>query len=225
MVAREESFLGTAIDYFEYHGPILCGKTALITETYGGGFNPDDEYLIRCSVSSNMTDRGNRYSSSIFFDPLSDKYEYQVKELLEENTQTVPVSVSLLSTCDDYSIYSIDIMYDDCPGRYYNDVTDRFNMGKFLINKDGIYLLMDYQGKEPPTENEFIENGIFFNTWLSEDREINGLKVSTHFDGEPFVWEISGNGYNVEYKWDYHQGLKYFRSVYGAEENTIEIYR
>lgn len=230
MVARDESelFGGPSIFYYEYDNAIVCGKEAVYKENHniGNPFNPKDYYLLGCKSKEGNLENINRYTWNCFFTIFSEKYEYQVQEFFDEKVKTVDVKLSLLDACDEYSIYSMDISYDDVSERYLNGSIDRYNIGKFMIYDDSIYLLYDYQGDTAPSKDDFLEKGIRFEGCEDQERNIDGIIVTNNHSGE---WAITDTrqqlDYHVEYEWSYHEGLTYYKSWYGDDNTVIEISR
>ena len=229
MVARiETEFLGDRyISYYEYANAIVCDNEAVLKLKHlNGGFNPKSYYTLNCTGSDNDLENGDRYTWDNFFTIFSDKYEYQVQEFFDEKVKTIDVKLSLLDASDEYSIYSMDISYDDISERYLNESIDRYNIGTFMICKDSIYLLYDYQDDTVPSKDDFLEKGIRFEGGEDQERNIDGIIVTYNYCGE---WAITDTrqqlDYHVEYEWSYHEGLTYFKSWYGDDNAMIEISR
>lgn len=229
MVARiETEFLGDRyISYYEYANAIVCGNEAVLKLKHlNGGFNPKSYYTLNCTGSDNDLENGDRYTWDNFFTIFSDKYEYQVQEFLGEKVDKVDVDLSLLAVYDECSVYSMDISYDDISERYLNGSIDRYNIGTFMICKDSIYLLYDYQDDTVPSKDDFLEKGIRFEGGEDQERNIDGIIVTYNYCGE---WAITDTrqqlDYHVEYEWSYHEGLTYFKSWYGDDNAMIEISR
>ena len=229
MVARiETQFWGREyISYYEYVNSIVCGKEAVFKlEHFNGGFNPKSYYLLRCTVPDNDLENGDRYTWSDFFSVLSDKYEYKVQEFMDEKVDTVDVNLTLLDACKEYSSYSMDISYNDISERYLNGSIDRYNIGKFMIFDNSVYLLYNYQEDHVPTKEDFLERGIRFEGTEDMERNIDGIIVTYNYVGD---WTVTDTrepmDYHMEYTWSYNDGLIYFRSWYGDDNAVIEITR
>ncbi|MCR4635139.1 MAG: hypothetical protein K5754_02825 [Butyrivibrio sp.] len=230
MVARDvsEFFGGLSVTYYEYYNGIICGKNAVYEERHniGNPFNPKEYYLLACKSEEGNLENENRYTWHDFFTIFSDKYEYQVQEFLDEKVKTVDVNLTLLAVYDECSVYSMDISYDDVSERYLNGSIDRYNIGKFMICEDSIYLLYDHQSDMVPSKDDFLEKGIRFEGREDRERNIDGIIVTYNYSGE---WTITDTrqqmDYHLEYGWSYHEGLTYFRSWYGDDNEVIEITR
>ena len=144
-------------------------------------------YEKRVQEKDNDLENGDRYTWDNFFTIFSDKYEYQVQEFFDEKVKTIDVKLSLLDASDEYSIYSMDISYDDVSERYLNGSIDRYNIGAFMICKDSIYLLYDYQDDTVPSKDDFLEKGIRFEGGEDQERNIDGIIVTYNYCGE---WAI-----------------------------------
>jgi hypothetical protein len=169
-------------------------------------------------------------ANAYFLGTAPGQYEFQVKRLLFEGDETVQVAVEPIASYDDDSCaYTVDIIHDDCDGRYYYGVTDRFNIGKFLVTPKDIYLLQDYREEEPPTKEYFLEHGIQMNPWVTWETNVDGLLVKRFSRDDSWLISISNglveSGFYAQYAWVYGEGLVYFRSGFGAEGDPIEIYR
>ena len=71
------------------------------------------------SKEDSSTEASNEY----FYANVQDEYVYAVDEFLYEDITEVSVKVELLESYEGGNVYSLNIDYDDCPGRYYYEIT------------------------------------------------------------------------------------------------------
>ncbi len=168
----------------------------------------------------------NNSINKYFFKEMDRDYIYDVDFLLYEDIATVPLKVTEEASYEGGNVYSINIIYGDCEGRYFWDKTDRFNLGMFYVTQDNIYLITDVE--EVPSEDDFLSDGIIV---CSEDDSVNtldGQRIKIENDADVCKCTISNtlteSGFYCEYDWKKSAGLSYFRSGYGAEGDPIEIH-
>ncbi|MBE5910368.1 hypothetical protein [Pseudobutyrivibrio sp.] len=188
----------------------------------------EEESHVEQEVPEDTEDTDDNLTGSYkdyFFNEENNEYTYNVTEFLYEDVSDVSVVVKELDSYEDGNVYSVNINYDDCPGRYYWETSDRFNLGTFYVTDEAIYVLFDRT--DIPTVDEFVESG---NIICSADIEqnIDGQKVTITNDGDTCRCLLSNtlteSGFYSEYEWTKGKGLTYFRSGYGAEGDPIEIH-
>ena len=226
-LASREEFLDTIVYYYEYINPVISGGTELIVEHHGASMgNYTAQYYDSESDSYKYVDRGNNI---YFYQIFSDEYDYDATAFLGEKPGKVKVGLTLLSKSDKDSVYSVDIIHDDLPGRYIRGDTDKYNIGTFYVSDNEFYLLLNYQGKEAPTKEVFVERGINLDSYKEDMTEIADFQVSINSEGYDKICRItgklSGEEFSAEYRFEKFVGLTYYLADYGKEGGRIEIYR
>ena len=196
-----------------------CGKST------DSGSGKNQEVIEEKQPEENKEESVAETKNSYFFDASQEKYTYTVNAFLEEDVDEVDLKVEQVASYDEGDVYTINIQYDDCPGRYYYDVTDRFNLGFFYVTDSKIIMIREQE--DVPTEDEFISEGIV--VCDSEDSTINndGEEVAiTNEDGTcrcRIYNTLTESGFYSTFIWTEGKGLTCFRSGYGAEGEPIEL--
>lgn len=150
---------------------------------------------------------------------------YNVDVFLEESIDEVPINVTELANYEEGNVYKLNIIYDDCPGRYFWDVSDRFDLGMFYVVDDKIYLISG--DDEIPTENDFISNGIEVYSTEDSEKNIEGLRITIKNTDDSCTCTMTNtlteSGYYSIYEWNKEKELKYYCSGYGAGGDLIEL--
>ena len=159
-----------------------------------------------------------------FFSPQAE-HLYNVDVFLEESIDEVPINVTELANYEEGNVYKLNIIYDDCPGRYFWDVSDRFDLGMFYVVDDKIYLISG--DDEIPTENDFISNGIEVYSTEDSEKNIEGLRITIKNTDDSCTCTMTNtlteSGYYSIYEWNKEKELKYYCSGYGAGGDLIEL--
>jgi hypothetical protein len=150
--------------------------------------------------------------------------DYRVIYFFEEEIESIPVSITKVSSSDDGDVYSYDIVYDDQSFEYDME-RDRFNIGTFLFKDDEIYVStsLNYESDE----QDYLDSSVLVYSDEDYTDEVEGYDVKLHNDGNLCKFTLSNNrvesGYYMEYIFNSDKELVYFRSGYGAERDPIEI--
>ncbi|RKM55911.1 hypothetical protein D6853_10225 [Butyrivibrio sp. X503] len=164
-------------------------------------------------------------SENVFFDGTKTVDTYEVTDLLDEAVSEVEVKTEKIAEYDSGEVYSISIGYES-PEISGTDKGDRLNLGRFLVTKDNIYLMLEENGT--PSEEEFFNDGIVV---ASDDDyskiigEVYQVEI-THEDDKCIfaMWNTAiESGWYCHYEWVKGRGLTYYRSGYGAGRDAIEI--
>ena len=150
--------------------------------------------------------------------------DYRVIYFFEEEIESIPVSITKISSSDEGDVYSYDIVYDDQSFEYDME-RDRFNIGTFLFTDDEIYVStsLNYE----TDEQDYFDSSVLVYSDEDYTDEVEGYDVKLHNDGNLCKFTLSNNrvesGYYMEYIFNSDKELVYFRSGYGAERDPIEI--
>ena len=110
---------------------------------------------VEAETDNTSEDSINEY----FFSNISDEHVYDVTEFLYEDIDSVSIDVSLVSSFTNGNVYSITIDYEDCPGRYYWGISDRFELGLFYVTDEEIYMVHP-SVDDISSEEEFLSRGV-----------------------------------------------------------------
>ena len=157
---------------------------------------------------------------------LSDnEYVYNVDCFLEEDISEVPLKVLEVASYKNGNVYNIRIDYDDCEGRYFWGVTDRFNLGVFYVTDENIYWISD--AEDVPTEEEFRSNGFVIYSNEDSEQNIDGEKITIENSDDTCRCVISNtlteSGFYSIFEWSKDRELTYYSSGYGAGGDLIEL--
>lgn len=173
------------------------------------------------SKEDSSTEASNEY----FYADVQDEYVYAVDEFLYEDITEVSVKVELLESYEGGNVYSLNIDYDDCPGRYYYQTTDRFYLGTIYVTADRIYMIKD--NESVPSKEDFEDSGIEICSALDSEIDKNGEVVSIENDGDVCTCSMynsqTESGFYESFEWTKGKGLTHYRSGYGAEGDPIEL--
>ena len=115
-----------------------CGKS---TDSVS---NKNEEVVEEKQSEENTEEIVSEVKNSYFFDASQENPTYTVNAFLEEDVDEVNMKVEQVATYDNGDVYTINIQYADCPGRYYYDVTDRFNLGFFYVTDSKIIMIREH---------------------------------------------------------------------------------
>ena len=196
-----------------------CGK---FTDSVS---NKNEEVVEEKQSEGKKEETVSEVKNSYFFDASQENPTYTVNAFLEEDVDEVNMKVEQVATYDNGDVYPINIQYVDCPGRYYYDVTDRFNLGFFYVTDSKIIMIRE-QG-DVPTEDEFISDGILVCDTEDSTTNNDGEEVEiTNEDGTcrcSIYNTLIESGFYSTFVWTEGKGLTCFRSGYGAEGEPIEL--
>ncbi len=209
-----------------------CTKTYLnIEEEVGDVYiktNEQDDKTIEEDPEESkviIDTKNNKKETYNTFFSLQAEYMYDVVVFLDETISEVPIKVTDVASYENGNVYSLNINYNDCPGRYFWGESDRFNLGMYYVTENNIYLISDVD--EIPQETDFTSNGI--EIFSSEDSEINidGLRITIENTEDMCTCTMTNtlteSGYYSIYKWNKAKELKYYCSGYGAGGDPIEL--
>ncbi|RKM63205.1 hypothetical protein D6856_03520 [Butyrivibrio sp. XB500-5] len=198
------------------------GKVTLIKNPY----SCFDGYSVKSfHISKIHTDAETISSKNVFFDGTKTDETYKVTELLDEAVSEVEVKTEKIAEYDSGEVYSISIGYES-PEISGTDKEERLNIGRFLVSKDNIYLLLEENGI--PSEEEFVNNGIVVASDDDYSKIIGEVyQVEITHEGDKCIFAMWNtaieSGWYCHYEWIKGCGLVYYRSGYGAARDAIEI--
>lgn len=177
---------------------------------------------VEAETDNTSEDSINEY----FFSNISDEHAYDVTEFLYEDIDSVSIDVSLVSSFTNGNVYSITIDYEDCPGRYYWGISDRFDLGLFYVTDEEIYMVYP-SVDDISSEEEFLSKGVLVCSANDSDETVDGEHRRIVNEGDSCTFYSSNtlteSGFYYSYTWTKGKGLSFYRSGYGAEGDPIEI--
>ncbi len=178
------------------------------------------------SLEADLEEKSENSINEYFFSNISDEHIYDVTEFLYEDIDSVSVDVSMVSSFTNGNVYSITIDYEDCPGRYYWGISDRFDLGLFYVTDEEIYMVYP-SADDISSEEEFLSKGVLVCSANDSDETVDGEHRRIVNEGDSCTFYSSNtlteSGFYYSYTWTKGKGLSFYRSGYGAEGDPIEI--